>query len=116
MAAGAGLSALGLLLPWVNTLPGANPLAGYLDRWGIAGPGLWLVFAGLLALTAIAGSSGRTASWPVGLPAVATAAFLLGLGFGRSMGIWVVLVGAAVLAVGGLLDRRGRHDGGDATV
>jgi hypothetical protein len=123
VAAGAGLSALGLLLPWVNALPGANPLAGYFDRWGLAGPGLWLVFAGLVVLTAIAGSSGRTASWPVGLPAVATGAFLVGLvwpyimgGFGRSIGIWVVLVGAAVLVVGGLLDRRGRHDGGDATV
>ena len=123
VAAGAGLSALGLLLPWVNTLPGANPLAGYLDRWGLAGPGLWLVFAGLLALTAIAGSSGRTASWPVGLASIVTGAFLVGLvwpyvvgGFGRSIGIWVVLVGAAVLVVGGLLDRRSRHDRGDAIV
>lgn len=123
VAAGAGLSALGLLLPWVNTLPGANPLAGYLDRWGLAGPGIWLVFAGLVAMTAIAGSSGRTASWPVGLASLVTGAFLGGLvwpyvigGFGRSIGIWVVLVGAAVLVVGGLLDRRSRHDRGDATV
>ena len=123
VAIGAGLSAVGLLLPWVNTLPGANPLAGYLDRWGLAGPGMWLVFAGLLVLTAIAGSSGRPASWPVGLASVATAAFLVGLvwpyvigGLGRSIGIWVVLVGAAVLVVGGLLDRRSRHDRGDATV
>ncbi len=123
VAAGAGLGTVGFLLPWVNTLPGANPLAGYLDRWGLAGPGTWLVFAGLLALTAIAGSSGRTASWQVGLASVATAAFLVGLiwpyvvgGFGRSIGIWVVLVGAAVLAVGGILDRRSRHDRGDATV
>jgi hypothetical protein len=123
VAAGAALGAVGLLLPWVNTLPGANPLAGYLDRWGLAGPGLWLVFAGLLALTAIAGSSGRTASWPVGLASIATGAFLVGLvwpyaigAFGRSIGIWVVLVGAAVLVVGGLLDRRSRHDRGDATV
>ena len=123
VATGAGLSTFGLLLPWVNGLPGANPFAGYLDRWGLAGPGLWLVFAGLLALTAIAGSSGRTAAWPVGLASVVTGAFLVGLvwpyaigGFGRSIGIWVVLVGAAVLFVGGLLDRRGRHDRGDATV
>ena len=123
VATGAGLSAVGFLLPWVNTLPGANFLAGYLDRWGLAGPGLWLVFAGLLVLTAIAGSSGRTASWPVGLASVVTGAFLVGLvwpyaigGFGRSIGIWVVLVGAAVLFVGGLLDRRSRHDRGDTTV
>ena len=123
VATGAGLSTFGLLLPWVNTLPGGTPLAGYLDRWGLAGPGLWLVFAGLLALTAIAGSAGRTASWPVGLASVVTGAFLVGLlwpyvidGFGRSIGVWVVLVGAAVLVVSGLLDRRTRHDRGDATV
>jgi hypothetical protein len=123
VAAGAGLSALGLVLPWVNTLPGANPVTGYLDRWGLAGPGLWLVFVGLLGLATIAGSSGRTASWPIGLASVATGAFLIGLvwpyiigGFGRSIGVGVVLVGAVVLAAGGLLDRRGRHDDGDATV
>jgi len=122
-AAGSGLSALGLVLPWVNTLPGANPLAGYLDRWGLAGPGLWLVFVGLIVLASIAGSSGRTASWPIGLASIATGAFLVGLvwpyvigGFGRSIGVGVVLAGAIVLAVGGLLDRRGRHDDGDATV
>ncbi|HEX2755026.1 MAG TPA: hypothetical protein VHM48_06160 [Candidatus Limnocylindrales bacterium] len=120
IAAGAGLAALGMLLPWVNTLPGASPFAGYLDRWGLAGPGLWLVFLGLVVLTAVAVSSGRAASWPIGLPAVATAAFLVGLvwpyavgGFGRSIGIWVIVVGAIVLGGGGLLDR---HSEAEPTV
>ena len=123
VATGAGLAMLGLLLPWVNTPPGQNPFAGYLDRWGLAGPGLWLVFIGLVALTAVAASSGRTASWPVGLPAVATATFLAGLiwpylvgGSGRSIGIWVMLVAVAVLVVGGLLDLRRRHDDPHPTV
>jgi hypothetical protein len=123
VAVGAGLAAVGILLPWVNTLPGANPLANYLDRWGLAGPGLWLVLMGLLALGAVAASSGRAASWPVGLPAIIVAAFLVGLvwpyvagAFGRSIGIWFVSCGAIVLLVGGLLDRRGRHDRGDAPV
>jgi phosphatidylserine synthase len=107
----------------VNTLPGASPLANYLDRWGLAGPGVWLVLIGLVALATIAGSSGRTASWPVGLPAVVAAAFLAGLvwpyavgGFGRSIGIWIVVIGAVVLLVGGLLARQARHERGDATV
>lgn len=123
VAVGAGLAALGMLLPWVNTLPGASPLANYLDRWGLAGPGVWLVLIGLVVLAAVAASSGRTASWPVGLPAIVMAAFLAGLvwpyavgGFGRSIGTWIVIVGAVVLLVGGLLDRRGRHERGDATV
>lgn len=115
VAVGAGLAALGLLLPWINGLPGASPFAGYLDRWGLAGPGMWLVFLGIVALGVVAGSSGRPAAWPVGLPAIALAMFLGGLlwpylvgGFGRSIGIWVVLIGAIGLAAGGVSDRRGR--------
>lgn len=123
VAAGAGLAVLGILLPWVNGLPGANPFAGYFDRWGLGGPGMWLVLTGLVGLAGVAGSSGRAASWPVRLPALATAAFLVGLlwpylvgGFGRSIGVWVVLVGAIAVAVGGLLDREGRHDGEEPSV
>lgn len=123
IAVGSGLAAIGLLLPWVNGLPNANPFAGYLDRWGLAGPGMWLVLFGLVALAILAGSSGRVASWPIGLPSVATAAFVGGLlwpylvgGFGRSIGIWVVLAGTIVLAVGGVFDRRARHAGSDPAV
>jgi hypothetical protein len=84
---------------------------------------MWLVFLGLLALAAVAAATGRPASWPVGLPAIVAAAFLAGViwpyivgGYGRSIGIWVVVIGALVLLVGGLLDRRSHHDRGDATV
>lgn len=123
IAAGAGLAAIGTLLPWVNTLPGASPLANYLERWGLAAAGVWLVLAGLVVLAGIAGSSGRAATWPIGLPAIATAAFVAGLiwpyavaGSARSIGVWVVAVGAVVLGVGGILERRARHERGDATV
>lgn len=119
VAIGAGIAAFGMLLPWVNGLPAAGPFAGYLDRWGLAGPGMWLVLAALVALAAVALWAGRPATWPVALPAVALATFLGGLvwpyllgGFGRSFGIWVVLAGAIVLGVGGVLDRRDRR--GDA--
>ena len=117
IASGAGLAALGLLLPWVSGLSTESPFAGYLDRWGLAGGGLWLVFFALVGLALVASSSGRTASWPVGLPAVAAAGFLVGLlwpyllgGFGRSIGVLVDFVGAIVLVVGGVLDQRARHD------
>jgi hypothetical protein len=84
---------------------------------------MWLVFLGLLALAAVAAATGRLSSWPVGLPAIVAAAFLAGViwpyivgGYGRSIGIWVVVAGALVLLVGGLLDRRAHHDRGDASV
>src|SRR6185369_8359869 len=98
--AGAGLAALGILLPWVNTLPGASPLANYAERWGLAGPGMWLVFLGLVALAAVAAAAFLAGViWP----------YIVG-GYGRSIGIWVVVAGALVLLVGGLLDRRAHHD------
>ena len=123
VAIGSGLAAFSFLLPWVNTIPGSSPFANYLDRWGLVGPGVWLVFLFALVLGAIAASSGRTASWPVGLPAVVLAGFLAGLvwpwvvgGASRALGILVVIFGALLLLAGGLLDRRLRHDDRDALV
>jgi hypothetical protein len=123
VAVGAGIVALGLLLPWVNTLPGASPIANYLERWGLAGAGAWLVLAALVVLALIATGSGRVAAWPVGLPAIAMAAFVFGLiwpyamvSTGRPIGVWVVVVGVLVLIAGGILARRARHERGDAIV
>jgi hypothetical protein len=126
IAIGAGLAAIGVLLPRVDGLAGQSPFAGYLDRWFLAVPGMWLVLLGLVGLTVIASSSGRVASWPIGLPAIATAAFIGGLlwpyltgGFGGAIGIWVMLVGAIVLVIGGVLDRgarRERHGGAQPSV
>ena len=120
---GAGIVALGLLLPWLNGPANEGALAGYIDRWGLAGPGMWLVLFGVVALGVIAASSGRAAAWPVGLPAIGAACFLGGVlwpyvlgGFGRSIGVWVVLAGAIVLAVGGVLDRGDRHPGAEPGV
>ena len=84
---------------------------------------MWLVLLGLVVLALIAVGSGRVASWPVGLPAIAMAAFVAGLIWpyalgtvNRPIGIWVVAVGALVLVAGGFLARRARHERGDATV
>jgi hypothetical protein len=123
IAMGAGLASLGLVLPWVNTLPGGNPFANYFDRWGLVGPGGWIPLAGLVALLLVAAGWGRVVSWPIGLPAVAASAFLAGLlfryvfgGFGWAIGIWFSVVGAIVLLIGGVLERSARHEPADQPV
>jgi hypothetical protein len=123
VAVGAGLAAIGVLLPRINGLPAQSPFAGYLDRWFLGQPGMWLVLLGLVALTLVASSSGRASSWPIGLPAIATAAFLGGLvfpyvagGLGGAIGVLVVLIGAILLVAGGVLVRRVRHDLGQPSV
>jgi hypothetical protein len=117
IAVGAGVSALGFLLPWANVLAGAGLLGGYFTQWGLAGPGAWIVLTLLVAMVGVAIAGAPTARWPVGLAATALATLLVGMlwpylfGFlGRSVGVWTVLAGAVALAIGGILDRRDRHD------
>ena len=117
IVAGATVAAVGFLLPWANVLAGAGLIGGYFTQWGLAGPGHWIVLVGLAVLAIAAGSGPRTASWPVGLAGVAAATLLVGLTWpylfgvlGRSVGVWVVLVGAVVLLLGSALDRLARHD------
>lgn len=119
VATGAGLAVLGFVLPWAN-VPAATLMASWLDLWGLAGAGHWLIAAGLVALALVAALPGRTESWSLGLPAVVVGALLGGLvwpyvfgAVNRPFGVLVVLVGAIVLVVGGGLDLAGRHE--DAT-
>jgi hypothetical protein len=114
---GAAMAILGFLLPWVNVLGGGGALINdYLSYWGLAGPGHWLVAAALLALVAVAFAEQTFAQLRVGAIAVATAALLVGLLWtylfgvpGKSVGVWIVLAGAALIAIGGALDLRRRH-------
>jgi hypothetical protein len=124
VAIGAVVAALGFLLPW-STSPTGNDLIGdYWVRWGLAGPGAWIVVALLIGLAALTLAGGRFADAAVGLPGVALAMLLLGLSWsylfgypGGTVGIWVVLAGAILLAVGGLLDMRAdRHGDSQPTV
>jgi hypothetical protein len=118
IAIGSVVATLGFLLPWTASPTGNDVIGDYLIRWGLAGPGAWIVVTLLLGLAALTLAGGRLASAPVGLPAVAMAMLVLGLawpylfGFGaRGVGIWVVMAGLLLLAIGGVLDvRTRRHD------
>jgi hypothetical protein len=118
VAIGAVVAALGFLLPWTASPVNNDVLGDYWVRWGMAGPGAWIVVVLLLGLAGLTLAGGRLAEVSVGLPGVAAAMLVLGLtwpylfGFGgRPVGIWVVLAGVILLAIGGLLDLRGpRHD------
>jgi hypothetical protein len=115
VAAGSGLAAVGYLLPWTAFALGSGP-SGYFAQWGLAGPGQWIVLLSLLGLATVAVVPGPLARLPIGIPAIALASLLLGLVWpyvfgpaGGSIGTWAVLVGALLLAVGGMLGRRARH-------
>jgi hypothetical protein len=119
VATGAGVALFGFLLPWASA-PLDVLAANWLDLWGLAGGGHWLIVVGLAALGIVATSRGRTASWPVAMPGVVLGALLLGLVWpyllgstGRPFGTLVVLVGAIVVFAGGAIGLAGRHE--DAT-
>jgi hypothetical protein len=118
IGAGAAISGLGFLLPWASVLAGNGLGGSYWTRWGLAGPGHWIIVAALVALVllALGGRSDRFRRVPVGPIAIVLAGLLIGVlwpyvfgGFDRFVGIWLVLAGTIVLGVGGILDVR-RHD------
>lgn len=107
VAGGAGLVAAGLLLPWGPVLVGSPSIGGPLDTLGVMGAGhvvLLLAASGVLLLAVLAHRvPGRLR---LGVLPLALAAFAFGLVWpylvgplGGGVGVSVVLVGAAVLAV-----------------
>jgi hypothetical protein len=112
VAVGAGVTGLGFLLPWAAVVIGSGRIGGYLDQWGLAGPGHLLVLAVVVGVGVAAAQVDRLPDWVrPRLSAVAVGAFLVGLLwpylFGSlqpSIGIYVTLVGAVLVVVGGLLD------------
>jgi hypothetical protein len=114
---GAAIAALGFLLPWADVLAGSGLIGDYWSRWGLAGPAAWIVVAALLCLVTVALAGGQLRRVPVGAAGITIAALLVGLvwpylfGYlGRSVGVWIVLAGSLVLAIGGAFDARGRHE------
>jgi hypothetical protein len=116
IAIGSAVTIIGFVLPWAGGSL-SSILAVWTSVWGLAGAGHWLILLTVAALGVVAGSSGRTATIPLGLPAIAVASFLLGLIWpsllgsgGRAIGILVILVGVVVIAAGGVLHLSARHE------
>jgi hypothetical protein len=109
---GAGIVALGFVLPWAPIVIGSGRIGGYLDQWGLAGPGHPLLLLVVIALGAFASQVDRLPRWArPGIPGLVLAGLLIGLlwpyFFGSiqaSVGVYVTLAGALVLSVGGMLD------------
>ena len=109
IAAGSAIAALGFLLPWASVLAGTGLGGTYWTRWGLAGPGHWVIVLALLGLVGLAvasGRGGRMARIPLGPIAVVAAAILIGLlwptcsGLERFVGVWLVLAGTRPSAAG----------------
>ena len=122
--AGSALAAVGFLLPLASSVIGASGV-GYLDQWGLAGPGHIVVMLGLLTLLGFALTVDRVPLWlRVGLPGLGLGALLIGLvwpyvliSFLRAgPGAVAILVGAILLGVAGVValasDRHGGTDRG----
>ncbi|HET7472101.1 MAG TPA: hypothetical protein VFJ71_03150 [Candidatus Limnocylindrales bacterium] len=116
IAIGSVVGLFGFVLPWGGGSLG-NLLTVWLNVWGLAFAGSWLIALGLVTMTALATLSGRVESIPLGVPAIALAALQLGViwstlfgASSRPIGILVVLVGAIVLGVGGGLQLGARHE------
>jgi hypothetical protein len=110
---GAGISGLGFLLPWANYVIGHGRIGGYLDQWGLAGPGHLIILALIAAIALLALFAAQMPRWVrVGLPSIGLACLLTGLIFpyllgpyDALIGVYVVAVGAVIMIGGGLLDR-----------
>lgn len=122
---GAGVAALGFVLPWADIVIGSGSIGGYLEQWGLAGPGHALILALVVGLAILAIVAEHLPRWVrLGLPSIAVACLLSGLvwpylvgPFDASIGVYVVAVGALVMIAGGLLDRVAtRHVESPATV
>ncbi len=115
--AGAGLIAIGMLLPWSRTVLGASGV-GYFDTWGLAGPAHLLVFLWAVAVVALSVVRKPAPPWVrTGLAGFALGVFSLGLTWpylfgplGAGIGVLAVAVGSFVLIATGVLAAwRARH-------
>lgn len=108
--AGAAFAAVGFLLPWGLVMIGTSGV-GYFDRWGLAGPGHLLIVLGVLATLVLAFVRNPVPVWiRTGVVGLGLGSLLFGLVWpylvgplGSGPGVLIVAVGAAALAVSGIL-------------
>lgn len=113
IAIGASIAGLGLLLPWAEIVIGSSSIGGFLDQWGLAGPGHPLILLLLVAVGALAVARERFPDvFGAGTAAIVLGSVLLGLVFPyvmgpyhETIGVYVTGAGAVVMIVGGLLAR-----------
>ncbi len=124
-AAGSGLIAFGMLMPWSSSVIGAKGVSGLFDTWGLAGPGHILVLLWAVAVMAVSILPNRIpVSLRTGLAGLALGVFSLGLVWpyvvgplGAGIGVLVVTVGGLVLTATGLASAwRDRHEADDRSV
>ncbi|HEV8545909.1 MAG TPA: hypothetical protein VGQ64_06425 [Candidatus Limnocylindrales bacterium] len=112
VATGAGIGALGMIVPWAPIVIGSSTREGYFSVWGLAGPGHLIVLALLGGLAALALSTDRLPSWArPGIPSIAVGSLLVGLAWpylfgslGASLGIYAEVGAAALLIGAGILE------------
>ena len=125
IALGAAIAGLGFLLPWAEIVIGTTSMGGFLDMWGLAGPGHPIV---LLLLIAVGFLAVAHEKWPVrvgaGTASIVLGSLLLGLAFPyvmgpfrEAVGVYVTAAGAVVMIAGGMLARvPPRHSDAEASV
>ena len=112
MIIGSAVGILGFLLPWSQTVIGADGVGTYFDTWGIANPSSILVVLGLAAALGLAVVANPIPTWirtcAVGL---AMGGLLVGLTWpylfgplGAGPGVLAIMVGGLMLGAAGILD------------
>lgn len=122
--AGSALALAGFLLPWASSVIGARGV-GYFDRWGLAGPGHWLVAIALLVVLALGILANPLPNWiRSGVAGMILGSLSIGLTWpylfalpGAQAGALIIFAGAALLLLAGIAAiATDRHAGPDRPV
>jgi hypothetical protein len=100
--AGCAIALLGFLIPWARTMIGSSG-DGYLDQWGLAGPGHLVIVIALVAIVIGAVIPNRIPAWlRLGVPGLVVGAILIGLLWPYVIGPLGTLPGAFLSLAGAL--------------
>jgi hypothetical protein len=108
---GSTMALLGFLLPWSRVVIGASTVGGYFDGWGLASPTHLFIFAGLLAVLALAIRGRPVPAWiSSGILGLVFGGLLLGLAWpylvgplGADVGLTMTVLGGVALLIGGVV-------------